>query len=44
MVTALSLGGADEIYCLSGVQAVATMTLGTETIVAVDMIIGPGND
>ena len=43
IVTALSLGGADEIYCLGGVQAVAAMALGTETIAAVDMIVGPGN-
>ena len=43
IVTALSLGGADEIYCLGGVQAVAAMALGTETIEAVDMIVGPGN-
>jgi sulfopropanediol 3-dehydrogenase len=43
IVTALSLGGADDIYCLGGVQAVAAMALGTETIEAVDMIVGPGN-
>ena len=43
IVTALSLGGADEIYCLGGVQAVAAMALGTETIEAVDIIVGPGN-
>ena len=43
IVTALSLGGADEIYCLGGVHAVAAMALGTETIEAVDMIVGPGN-
>ena len=43
IVTALSLGGADEIYCLGGVQAVAAMALGTETIAPVDMIVGPGN-
>ena len=43
IVTALSLGGADDIYCLGGVQAVAAMALGTESIEAVDMIVGPGN-
>ena len=32
IVTAMALGGADEIYCLGGVQAVAAMALGTETI------------
>ena len=43
IVTAMALGGADEIYCLGGVQAVAAMALGTETINSVDMIVGPGN-
>ena len=42
-VAAMSLAGADEIYILGGVQAVAAMALGTETIEAVDMIVGPGN-
>jgi sulfopropanediol 3-dehydrogenase len=39
----MHLGGADAIYVLGGVQAVAAMALGTETIGAVDMIVGPGN-
>ena len=39
----MHFGGADEIYVLGGVQAVAAMALGTETIGAVDMIVGPGN-
>jgi sulfopropanediol 3-dehydrogenase len=43
IVAAMALGGADEIYVLGGVQAVAAMALGTETIGAVDMIVGPGN-
>ncbi len=42
-VAAMSLAGADEIYILGGVQAVAAMALGTETIATVDMIVGPGN-
>jgi sulfopropanediol 3-dehydrogenase len=42
-VAAMSLAGADEIYILGGVHAVAAMALGTETIDAVDMIVGPGN-
>lgn len=37
------LGGADEIYIVGGVQAVAAMALGTETIQPVDMLVGPGN-
>jgi sulfopropanediol 3-dehydrogenase len=43
IVAAMHLGGADEIYVLGGVQAVAAMALGTETIQPVDMIVGPGN-
>jgi sulfopropanediol 3-dehydrogenase len=43
IVTAMHLAGADEIYCLGGVQAVGAMALGTESITPVDMIVGPGN-
>jgi sulfopropanediol 3-dehydrogenase len=43
IVAAMHFGGADEIFVLGGVQAVAAMALGTETISAVDMIVGPGN-
>jgi sulfopropanediol 3-dehydrogenase len=43
IVAAMHFGGADEIYVLGGVQAVAAMALGTETIAPVDMIVGPGN-
>lgn len=43
IVAAMHLAGADEIYCLGGVQAVAAMAIGTETIKGVDMIVGPGN-
>jgi sulfopropanediol 3-dehydrogenase len=43
IVAAMHFGGADEIYVLGGVQAVAAMALGTESIGAVDMIVGPGN-
>jgi sulfopropanediol 3-dehydrogenase len=42
-IAAMHMGGADEIYVLGGIQAVAAMGLGTETIQAVDMIVGPGN-
>src|ERR1700676_2479337 len=42
-VAAMALAGADEIYILGGVQAVAAMALGTETIPAVDMVVGAGN-
>ena len=43
IVAAQHLAGADEIYCLGGVQAVGAMALGTETIEPVDMLVGPGN-
>jgi len=42
-VAAMTLGGADKIYMLGGVQAIAAMAIGTETIDAVDMLVGPGN-
>jgi sulfopropanediol 3-dehydrogenase len=43
IVAAQHLAGADEIYCLGGVQAVAAMALGTQSIGPVDMLVGPGN-
>ena len=43
IVAAMHFGGADEIFVLGGVQAVAAMALGTESIKSVDMIVGPGN-
>ena len=42
-IAAMVMAGADEIYVLGGVQAVAAMGLGTETIAPVDMLVGPGN-
>ena len=42
-IAAMHLAGADEIYLIGGVQAVAAMAVGTETIAPVDMIVGPGN-
>ena len=42
-VAAMYMAGADEIYLLGGVQAIAMMALGTETVTPVDMIVGPGN-
>jgi sulfopropanediol 3-dehydrogenase len=43
MVTAMYLAGADEIYCIGGVQAVAALALGTDQFAPVDMVVGPGN-
>ena len=42
-IAAMSMGGADEIYVLGGVQAVGAMALGTTSIIPVDMLVGPGN-
>lgn len=42
-IAAMRLAGADEIYLLGGVQAIAAMALGTESISPVDLIAGPGN-
>ena len=43
IVAAMKLGGAHQIYVLGGIQAVAAMALGTETIEPVHMLVGPGN-
>ena len=43
IVVAMHMGGADEILVLGGVQAVAAMAIGTQTIKPVDMLVGPGN-
>jgi sulfopropanediol 3-dehydrogenase len=42
-VAAMYFAGADEIYVLGGVQALAAMAYGTDEIAPVDMIVGPGN-
>ena len=42
-VAAMHMAGADEIYLLGGVQAIAMMALGTESVESVDMLVGPGN-
>ena len=43
IVAAMSMAGADEIFVVGGVQAVAMMALGTENVQPVDMLVGPGN-
>jgi len=43
IVAAQHLAGADEIYCLGGIQAVGAMALGMEGLDSVDMLVGPGN-
>ncbi|MFC4454267.1 histidinol dehydrogenase [Deinococcus sonorensis] len=42
-VATMHLAGADEIYIMGGVQALAALALGTERIQPVDMLVGPGN-
>jgi sulfopropanediol 3-dehydrogenase len=43
IVAAQHMAGADEIFCLGGIQAVGAMAIGTESMRAVDMLVGPGN-
>jgi sulfopropanediol 3-dehydrogenase len=43
IVAAQAMAGADEIYCLGGIQAVGAMALGTQSMDPVDMLVGPGN-
>lgn len=40
---AMSISGADEIYCMGGVQALAAMAFGIDGLAAVDMLVGAGN-
>lgn len=40
---AMAESGADEIFCVGGVQALAGMAFGLEDADPVDMIVGPGN-
>ena len=42
-IVACDMAGADKIYKVGGVQAIAAMAYGTETIQRVDKIVGPGN-
>jgi sulfopropanediol 3-dehydrogenase len=43
VIAAIHLAGADEIYCIGGVQAVTAMALGIGEFPQVDIIVGPGN-
>ncbi|MEK6921785.1 MAG: histidinol dehydrogenase [Nanoarchaeota archaeon] len=42
-IVAADIAGADKIYRIGGVQAIAAMTYGTQSIPKVDKIVGPGN-
>lgn len=43
VLAAACLAGVDEVYRVGGAQAIAAMAYGTESIKAVDVIVGPGN-
>lgn len=43
MLWSMALAGADEIWCVGGVQALALMAYGAEGYEPVDFIAGPGN-
>jgi len=43
MLGVLKMCGIQEVYRLGGIQAIASMGLGTKTIPAVDKLFGPGN-
>lgn len=42
-IVAAHLAGASSIYKIGGVQAIAAMAYGTETIPKMDKVVGPGN-
>ncbi len=42
-LAAARIAGADRVFRIGGVQAVAAMAYGTETVPKVDKIVGPGN-
>ncbi|MDA8071240.1 MAG: histidinol dehydrogenase [Actinomycetota bacterium] len=42
-LAAAAVCGIDEVYRIGGAQAVAAMAFGTESVPAVDVIVGPGN-
>lgn len=42
-LAAAAIAGVDEVYAVGGAQAIAAMAYGTESIGAVDVIVGPGN-
>jgi histidinol dehydrogenase len=42
-LAAAAIAGVDEVYRIGGAQAIAAMAYGTESVPAVDVIVGPGN-
>jgi histidinol dehydrogenase len=43
VLAAASLCGVEEVYAMGGAQAIFALAYGTETVVPVDVIAGPGN-
>ena len=43
VLAAAALSGVDRVFTVGGAQAIAALAYGTETIPAVDKIVGPGN-
>jgi len=43
VLAAAHIAGVDRVFCIGGAQAVAALAYGTETVPAVDKIVGPGN-
>jgi histidinol dehydrogenase len=43
VLAAAYLGGVDRVFTIGGAQAVAALAYGTESVPAVDKIVGPGN-
>ncbi|MEA1984890.1 MAG: histidinol dehydrogenase [Euryarchaeota archaeon] len=42
-LAAAKIAGVDHVYKIGGVQAIAAMAYGTESVLSVDKIVGPGN-
>ncbi|MDR3354235.1 MAG: histidinol dehydrogenase, partial [Synergistaceae bacterium] len=43
ILAAMDIAGADEVYCMGGAQAIGAFAFGTESIMPIDIIAGPGN-
>jgi histidinol dehydrogenase len=43
VLAAAAMSGATEVYAMGGAQAIAALAIGTESVAAVDMVVGPGN-
>ena len=43
ILAAAAVAGVDEVYRIGGAQAIGALAYGTESIPAVDVIVGPGN-